>query len=97
MISDEDAVRNIARNLQRLLEDRGWSQSHLGRLTGESPTTITRIVRGLNKSGPGILARIAEALDVSIDRLVGPPPKKLVDSANSTMSHLDAGFTSLVK
>jgi len=95
MISDESAVRNISENLQRLLDDRGWTQAHLAKLTGESSTTITRVVRGLNKSGPGILARIAEALDVSIDRLVGPPPRKFANSAELPRTSLDTVPTNL--
>jgi len=95
MISDETAVQNISTNLQRLLDDRGWTQAHLAKLTGESSTTITRVVRGLNKPGPGILARIAEALDVSIDRLVGPPPKNFTNFAKNPGTPLDTVPTNL--
>lgn len=75
MISDKDAKRNIAENVNRLLVAREWNQRDLAGATGETPMTISRICRAQTLPGIGILARIAEALDVSIDRLVGAPPK----------------------
>jgi len=84
MIEDNVAKRNIAANLHRLLDDRGWSQSHLSRLTGDPLMTVSRAVRGENLPGVGVLARFAEALDVSIDRLVGPPPRKFSENRRKT-------------
>jgi len=76
MLSDNDVLHHLAANLQRLLVARGWSQSDLARATGEPMMTISRIVRAQNMPGIGAIARIAEAFDVSIDRLTGPPPKE---------------------
>lgn len=76
MISDQEAADNLAANVQRLLDKRGLSQADLARLTGESENNISRMVRGLNAVRIGILARIAEAFDVSSDRLLLPPPKE---------------------
>lgn len=75
MLTDEDAKRNLAGNLQRLMENRGINQSDLARLTGEPVMTISRAFRGENMPRASVLARIAEAMDVSIDRLLGKPPE----------------------
>ncbi len=76
MISDQKAAEHLAANVQRLLDQRDWTQRDLARSTGESENNISRIVRGLNVAKIGILARIAEAFDVSSDRLLLPPPQK---------------------
>lgn len=74
MLSDDEVKVNLAANLTRLLHDRDWSQSELARRTTDPIMTISRICRGQNAPTAGVLTRIAEALDVSIDRLVSPPP-----------------------
>ena len=76
MLSDDDVLRNLAANVQRLLAAREWSQQQLSRATGEDPMTISRIIRGKNMPGTGVIARVAEAFDVSIDRLTGTPPEQ---------------------
>lgn len=77
MISDDQLRQNIAANLQRLLETRGLTRSALARLTGDSLMTISVTVAGKHVPGTGVVARIAEALDVSVDRLVNAPPEQL--------------------
>lgn len=76
MITDEQVQTNIAENLSRLLADRKWSQSELHRRAGVSQVAISLILSGQRMPGAGVLARLAEAFDVSIDRLVGRPPEK---------------------
>ncbi|MGD9645552.1 MAG: helix-turn-helix domain-containing protein [Pirellulales bacterium] len=76
VITEDQAKDNIAANLQRLLEARNWSQSDLARATGDAHVTISRIVRGTNVAGVALLARIAEALDVTIDGLIRPPASR---------------------
>ena len=73
MLTEQQAKDNIASYLQRLLESRDWSQSDLARATGDAHVTISRIVRGTNVAGVAVLARIAEALDVTIDGLIRQP------------------------
>ena len=80
MVSDDQTKNNIAENLRRILESRGLEQKFLADATGENQMTISRIVRGKNVPGAGVLARIAEALDVSIDRLVQAPPESVKNS-----------------
>ena len=74
MISDDEARQNLAVNLRRLLATRGMTQSQLAEAAHETQATISRIVNGSQLAGGGVLARLAEALDVSADRLLGSPP-----------------------
>jgi len=76
MINDDDVRRNLAENLCRILAERGISQRGLAAMTGDPVMTISRVCRGENLVRAGVRGRIAEALDVSADRLMGPPPKK---------------------
>ncbi len=84
MYSDNDVVQNIANNIRRLLQDRNLSQTELARLTGESDMNISRVTRGESVVGIGIATRIAEVFDVSIDRLVSPPPEKTLPKIANT-------------
>ncbi len=76
MLSDTQARGNLAENLSRLLRDRDISQRSLSVLSDVPLMTINSIVNEKHMPGVGVVARIAEAFDVSIDRLVGPPPEK---------------------
>lgn len=69
MITDQDAKEVLATNLRRLLEQRGISQRQLALKTGDPVMTISNIVNGKNLAGSGIVARIAEAMEVDIDSL----------------------------
>ncbi len=80
MIQDEQARENIAENLRRILQDRGLTQVSLASMTGDTEMTISRICRGICTPGVGVIARIAESLDVSIDRLAGIPSEKISKS-----------------
>ena len=77
MLTDPEILQNISANVRRLLTDRDWSQVELARKTGETQVAISYLVHGAHMPGTGVLARVAEAFDVSLDRLVGPPPKKI--------------------
>ena len=74
MISNDEARQNIAANVQRLMAIRGWDQSDLARESGENHMQISRVVRGTNLANAATLARVAEALDVTMDRLISEPP-----------------------
>ena len=76
MHTDPEVKANLAANVARLLKDRGLTQTDLARMTGDPLMTISRVVRGQNDVRCGVVARIAEALDVSSDRLTGAPPRK---------------------
>ena len=81
VISDDQAKKNIAANIRRLLAARGWTQTDLSEAAHENKMTISNVCTGKHVPGAGLLARIAEALDVSIDRLVDSPPEKSKTSA----------------
>jgi transcriptional regulator with XRE-family HTH domain len=81
VIQDEQARQHIAQNLSRILSERGLRQTQLAEMTGDTEMTISRTCRGICTPGVGVVARIAEALDVSMDRLAGPPPEKIPNSA----------------
>lgn len=75
MITESDARRNIAANLRRILDERRMKQTDLAKRSGESDMTVSRLLRGQNAPTITILANVAEALDVSIDRLISVPPE----------------------
>ena len=57
------------------MDNRGLIQSDLVKLTGEPVMTISRVCRGQNVPRATLAAKLAEALDVSIDRLLAQPPE----------------------
>lgn len=72
VISNEEAARQLGANLTRILQKREMSVRGLAAETGEDPTQISRYTRGKSLPGLAVAARIAEALDVSIDALLRP-------------------------
>lgn len=70
VITDDEARRNIAANIRRLLKQRGWSQGELARRSKESAMNVSRIINGVNLPNAALLARIGEALEVSADYLI---------------------------
>lgn len=75
VISDEQAKKIIGQNVSSILRQRNLSQAWLANATGEYEATIGRVCKGRNCPSSGLLARIAEALDVSIDALISPRKK----------------------
>jgi transcriptional regulator with XRE-family HTH domain len=74
VVTDETVKNNVAANITRRLEARGWSQNELARRTGETAQRISNICRAVHEPGIATLARIAEALDLSVDMLLDDPP-----------------------
>ena len=83
MLTDEEVKGNVGENVRRLLDARGWSQADLALAAGETQMMISRICRSQHMPFAGTLARIAEALDVSVDRLVGPAPEAPAKKSSS--------------
>ena len=77
MITDETALANISANVCRLMASRipPWTQADLARASGENEMKISRIIRCEQMSGTASLARIAEALDTTMDFLLKSPRK----------------------
>lgn len=61
----------IGKNIKRVRQEKGLSQEKLARLTDISLNTLTKIESGFTKR-PSIqtIKKIADALEVSIDKLV---------------------------
>ncbi len=83
MLTDEQAIENLAVNLSRVLAARKWEPIDLAKAIKTESETIDaakmRVSRCLNrkhKPGPAHLANFAEALGVTVDMLLGNPKKK---------------------
>lgn len=75
--TDTEVKSNLSANLHRLLRDRGLTRTALSQMTGDPLMTISSTVAGKHVPNVALLSRIADALDVSIDRLISAPPEKL--------------------
>ena len=76
MISDIQAKRRIALNVRQLLDSNQLNQSDLARRTGERRQRIQQLLAQSRQPTIGVVARIAEALEVSVDELIADPQKK---------------------
>ena len=77
MLTNDETRCRIAGNVRRLLEARGYNQADLARATGDNEVRVSGVIRGVQTPRADFLARIAEALDVAVDDLLLPLPKKL--------------------
>jgi len=75
-VTDEQAKERVAANIRQILERRGISGRALARLTGDTPVRINDVLRGEHNPNIGVLARIAAALDTTVDYLVMHEPEK---------------------
>lgn len=75
MITDALAKENIPENVSLLMSAKNLTQSELARKTGDNRMYISRVVRGEILPNAPALARIAEALGVSSERLMAIPKK----------------------
>lgn len=73
MATVERAAANLAGNLRRLRETRGLSQQRASRLAGVPRPTWASLEAGGANPTLSVLTRVAAALQVSIEELVGPP------------------------
>jgi transcriptional regulator with XRE-family HTH domain len=63
----------LAQNLRRFREDAGLTQLQLAEAADVADATISRIERGRLAPSAALLAKLAGALRVSVDDLLGPP------------------------
>lgn len=70
VVSDDEAKVNIASNVKRRMGELGISQAELARATGENEMRISSVVRAVHAPTAGFLARLAEALECSVDDLI---------------------------
>lgn len=65
-------MSNISKNLKKLRESKGLSQEKLARLSDVANNTIVKIEAGKNQNPTlDTLKKIAKALTISIDELIG--------------------------
>ena len=57
--------------LKRLREERGLSQVKLAARADLNPATVNQIERGAREASPATLRKLAAALDVTPDQLLG--------------------------
>ncbi len=81
MITDEQLKRNLSRNLKKTLDIQGLTPYRLAKMVDEPQTSVYRIVRGENVPNAVLLARMAEALDVTVDSLLQSARKRAAISA----------------
>jgi transcriptional regulator with XRE-family HTH domain len=81
MVSDKDARLNIKANLNRMLATRGITRTKLARITGDPLMTISVTVAGKSTPNAALLARIAEALETSVEVLISPPKNNLSEAS----------------
>jgi len=81
VLTDQEMLRNLSENLAISLDAQEMSQAELARRIGENEMRVSRYVRGESMPGTGVILRIAEALDVSLEELTLPPKKRKKKSA----------------
>ena len=73
-------MADFSTKLRDIIESRGVTQSWLAEKTGATEATISRYLSGVHKPNLEIVARIAQALNVSIDYIMdlslSPTPYK---------------------
>lgn len=67
------AAENLARSLTQLRELRGWTQQQLAEQSGVPRATVASLESGSANPTLSVLARVAEALHVTLDELTSPP------------------------
>lgn len=74
---------NLSRNLRRLREARALTQAQVSTLSGVPRPTIAKLEAGSPNPTLHVLARLADALRVTIEEMLAPPPAsgKLYDAA----------------
>lgn len=64
-------MNKFANRLKEVLEDKDMKQKELAELIGINEVSISRYLKGTHEPGSEILEKIADALNVSIDYLLG--------------------------
>jgi transcriptional regulator with XRE-family HTH domain len=69
----DDTASNLAANVRRLRDARGLSQQQIAKAAGMPRPTWASLEAGGANPTLAVLARVAAALSVSIEELIGPP------------------------
>jgi transcriptional regulator with XRE-family HTH domain len=70
--SEIEIARRIAVNLAYVMKMQGMSQAELARASGVLEMTVSHVIRAKHCGTVCTVARLAEALGVSVDRLLRP-------------------------
>src|SRR5881628_4058762 len=73
---DDPAARraaNLADNVRALREARGLSQQQMARIAGVPRPTWAHLESGAANPTVAVLVRVADALQVRVEELIGPP------------------------
>lgn len=73
MITEQDARTNISENIQDILVALGWNPRKLVIRSGVPQNTVYRVVRGESIPDVVHLKNIADALGVTVERLLENP------------------------
>ena len=65
--------RSLALNIRQLRELRGLTQEQLSRLSGVPRPTWANLESGAANPTLAVLVRVAEALQITVEELIGPP------------------------
>lgn len=69
----ERAAENLANNIRQLRESRGLSQAQISKLAGIPRPTWTNLESGAANPTLFVLVKVADALQVRLEELIGPP------------------------
>src|SRR5689334_845172 len=92
-----DITAAVARTLQALRADRGWSLDQLAARSGVSKGVLVALEQGRSNPNLATLARIGDAFGLPVTRLIDPPAEPSVritgPAEARTLWHGDAGGT----
>ena len=71
-------TRNLAANLRHARARRGQSQQQLAQISGVPRSTIASIETGISNPTLSVMARLADALQLSLEELLTPPHAEAV-------------------
>jgi transcriptional regulator with XRE-family HTH domain len=79
VLERNDALKLLSANLTREMQSRGWSIRELARKSKNTAMQVSRITRQENMPAGDVIARLAEALGVTIDSLfsIEAPERKI--------------------
>jgi transcriptional regulator with XRE-family HTH domain len=73
MASSDDLSSALAENLRRVRDRRGLTQGQLAKLCGVPRSTLAQIETGISNPTLSVLARLASALQLTLEELLSPP------------------------
>lgn len=75
VIYRDDVLANLARNMASLMDRDGYGVRELARVADVDPMQVSRLMREERLPSVDVIARIAEALDSTVDALIAKKTK----------------------